>query len=130
MPRVIESLLDSSTVLAFIRGEPHQLDEDRVLAGAGICSVNLAEVIGVLLVKGVPDERIISAIGGLGLKVVPLDGDAATLAGRLIPVARPLRIGLGDCACIATGMTLGVPIYTGDRDWLKLQVEADIKLIR
>jgi PIN domain nuclease of toxin-antitoxin system len=41
-----------------------------------------------------------------------------------------LGIGLGDCACIATGMTLGVPIYTGDRDWLKLQVEADIKLIR
>jgi len=74
MPPVIESLLDSSTVLAFIRGEPHRLDEDLVLAGAGICSVNLAEVISVLLMKGVPDERITSAIGRLGLKVVPLDG--------------------------------------------------------
>lgn len=130
MPPVIESLLDSSTVLAFIRGEPHQLDEDLVLAGAGICSVNLAEVIGVLLAKGVPDERITSAIGRLGMKVVPLDSDAALLAGRLIPVARPLGIGLGDCACIAVGMTLQVPIYTGDRDWLKLHIDADIKLIR
>lgn len=127
---MIEALLDSSTVLAFIGGEPHQLDEDRVLAAAGISSVNLAEVIGVLLAKGVPEERIAPAIDRLGLKVVPLDGNAAALAGRLIPVARPLGIGLGDCACIASGMVLRVPIYTGDRDWLKLDVEAQIKLIR
>jgi len=66
MPPVIESLLDSSTVLAFIRGEPHQLDEDLVLAGAGICSVNLAEVIGVLLMmacrkNGLPPRSVASA---------------------------------------------------------------------
>lgn len=130
MPSVIKALLDSSSVLAFIRGEPHSLDEDQVLAVAGISSVNLAEVIGVLLAKGVPDERIALAIDRLGLKVVPLEGEAAALAGRLIPRGRPLNIGLGDCACIATGIVLGVPIYTGDPDWLQLEVDADIKLIR
>jgi hypothetical protein len=26
--------------------------------------------------------------------------------------------------------TLQAPIYTGDRDWLKLHIDADIKLIR
>lgn len=125
-----KTILDSSAVIALIRGEPHDLDEDQVLAGAAISSVNLAEVIGVLLAQDIPDEHVTAAIATLGLKIVPLDGAAATLAGRLIPRARPLGIGLGDCACIATGMVLNATIYTGDRDWLKLGVEADIKLIR
>lgn len=127
---MVEALLDSSTVLAFIRGEPHKLDEDQVLAGAGISSVNLAEVIGVLLARGVPDDRVQPAIDRLGMKVLPVDAEAALVAGRFIPPGRALGIGLGDCICIATGVVLGVPIYTGDRDWLKLGAEADIRLIR
>lgn len=125
-----ETLLDSSVVLAFLQGEHHEMDEDQVLAGAAIASINLAEVIAVLLRKGVPEEVVTPAIADLGLKVVPFDGEAAAVTGRLIPRARPLGIGLGDCACIATGMVRGATIYTGDREWLELGAEVDIRLIR
>lgn len=125
-----DKILDSSTLIAFILGEPHAVDEDDILADAAISSVNLAEVIATLVLKGTPENLAVETAGDFGLKVLPFDAKAAAIAGILIPKARPLNIGLGDCACIATGMARGATIYTADRDWLKLDVDADIKLIR
>lgn len=125
-----DKLLDSSTIIAFILGEPHDVDEDEILVEASISSVNLAEVIATLAIKGTPDELIAETIGDFGLKVLAFDADSAAIAGRLIAKGRPLNIGLADCACIATGISRGSAIYTADRDWLKLGVDADIKLIR
>ncbi|WP_394437641.1 type II toxin-antitoxin system VapC family toxin [Sphingobium naphthae] len=125
-----DKVLDSSTLIAFILGEPHGVDEDDILADASISSVNLSEVIATLVLKGTPEELAIETAGDFGLKVLPFDAKAAAIAGTLIAKAQPLNIGFGDCACIATGMARGATIYTADRDWLKLGSDADIRLIR
>lgn len=126
-----DALLDTSVLIAFIFGEAHDVNEDTVLAGGAISSVNLAETISVMQQKGGTEAEIRDTLRELNLNVVPFTEMMADLAGKLIPPARKLNIGLGDCACIATGLVLQLPIWTADRDWLKLEVPgADIKLIR
>lgn len=127
---VIDKLLDSSTIIAFILGEPHKVDEDKILAGASISAVSLAEVVAILTLKGLPDDIIDATIADFGLKILAFDAPTASVAGKLIPKARQFNVGLGDCACIATGIVHGATIYTADRDWLALDLDADIRLIR
>lgn len=126
-----EGLLDTSVLIAFIFGEAHDVSEDTVLAGGAIASVNLAETISMMQQKGGTEAEIRDTLRELNLDVVPFNEMMAERAGTLIPQARKLNIGLGDCACIATGLVLQLPIWTADRDWLKLDAPgADIKLIR
>jgi len=128
---VADALLDTSVLIAFIFGEAHDVNEDTVLAGGAIASVNLAETISVMRQKGGTEAEIRDTLRELNLDVVPFNEAMAERAGTLIPQARTLNIGLGDCACIATGLVLRLPIWTADRDWLKLDAPgADIKLIR
>lgn len=125
-----DALLDTSVLIAFIFGEAHDVNEDTVLAGGAISSVNLAETISVMQQKGGTETEIQDTLRELNLDVVPFNEAMAEAAGKLIPAARTFNIGLGDCACIATGIVLRLPIWTADRDWLKLDVPADIKLVR
>lgn len=125
-----KALLDTSVLLAFIFGEAHDVHEDAVLAGGAISAVNLAETISVLQQKGASETEIADTLRELNLTVLPFTEAIAAAAGTLIPPARKLNIGLGDCACIATGLILQLPIYTADRDWLKLDSGASITLIR
>lgn len=128
--QMTDCLFDSSVPLALIFDEPHTIDPDELLANAGISPVNLAEFAAIMRIKGIPDEQILPTIRDFGLTLIPFDEDVALAAAELIPIGRPFGIGLGDCACIATGLVHGLPIYTADRDWLKLKVDADIQLIR
>lgn len=111
-------------------GEAHHIDEDRLLPSAAILAINLAEFRSVLLNKNVDVQDIDATIRDFNLKVLPFGAAEAHAAGDLIPVARLLGKGLGDCACIATGIVTGLPVWTADRDWIKLDVPAEINLIR
>jgi PIN domain nuclease of toxin-antitoxin system len=130
MRSVADAVLDTSVLIAFAMGELHQVDEDALLSGAAVSAVNLAEFRSVLLHKKVDAEDIDATIRDFNLKVLPFGSAEAEAAGALIPRGRPLNIGLGDCACLATGITTGITVWTGDRDWLKLGLHIEIKLIR
>jgi PIN domain nuclease of toxin-antitoxin system len=41
-----------------------------------------------------------------------------------------MNIGQGDCACLATAIVTGLPVWTADRDWKKFDVPIEINLIR
>lgn len=127
---MIDAILDTSVLLAFALGEPHKVDENALLAGAGISAVSLAEFRSRLRQNDVEPADIDATVRDFNLKVLPFGAAEAAIAGDLIPAARPLNIGLGDCACIATALVAGVPIWTADRDWIKLDLDADIRLIR
>ncbi|MET1754214.1 type II toxin-antitoxin system VapC family toxin [Novosphingobium sp. RD2P27] len=130
MRSVADALLDTSVLIAFAMGEAHHIDEDKLLSGAAVSAVNLAEFRSVLLHKNVEADDIDATIRDFNLKVLPFGSAEAQIAGNLVPAARPLRIGLGDCACIATGIVTGLTVWTADRDWTKLDVPAEINLIR
>jgi PIN domain nuclease of toxin-antitoxin system len=130
MRSVADALLDTSVLIAFALGEAHNVDENTLLSGAAVSTVSLAELRSVLLQKNVDAEDIDATIQDFNLEVLPFGLAESQVAGNLIPIARPLGIGLGDCACIATGIVTGLPVWTADRDWAKLDVPTQIHLIR
>lgn len=127
---MIDAILDTSVLLAFAQGERHNVDEDKLLSRAAVSAVSVAEFRSKLLSRDVPAEDVDATLRDFNLKVLPFRHVEADIAGVLIPRARAFGIGLGDCACIATGMVVGLTVWTADRDWARLDVDAKIELIR
>ena len=62
-------------------------------------------------------------------EVVAVPGHAQ-IAGDLVRLTRLFGLSLGDRACLALGMDLGVPVYTADRAWKELRLPVQINVIR
>jgi ribonuclease VapC len=130
------SLLDASALLAYLQGEPGGDAVREILpAGTNISVVNYAEVLSRLSDGGeepeVADRRLreqglIGALVGL----FPLTAEDAVVIARLRSATRSLGLSLGDRACLATGLRLGLPVLTADRQWAAADVGVDIRLIR
>ena len=121
------AVVDSSILLAILRGEPHAdhfLDKDTWVV---VSTVNLAEVISRLISFTSEREAWREALD-LPDEIVSFDVDQARLAGNLIQRTRRLGLSLGDRACLALGLTLGLPVYTADRAWSGLENEPELGL--
>ncbi|MBF0392874.1 MAG: type II toxin-antitoxin system VapC family toxin [Alphaproteobacteria bacterium] len=110
-------VLDASALLALIHREPGQESVADALVESVISAVNLAEVIGKLAERGVPQDRAKAVALSFGVEVVPLDRDIAAKAGQLRPSTRSSGLSLGDRCCLATAMTLGLPALTAEAAW-------------
>jgi ribonuclease VapC len=128
MPR--DAVLDASAVLVLVQGEPGSELVARCIPGALISAVNYAEVVGKLADAGMPGDQIELALSSLGLRVVPLDERAAIDVGLLRPATRSHGLSLGDRACLALGVTSGLPVLTSDRAWSEVDVGAVVEVIR
>lgn len=122
--------MDASALLALLDGEPGQEAVASLIPEAVIGSVNLAEVVGKLAERGMPEAEIRQALEGLALEVYPFDQEQAYTTGMLRPSTREYGVSLGDRACLAVAETLGLPAYTADRGWSKLDVDIEVRLIR
>lgn len=123
-------VLDASAVVALLRGETGSEAVAVHLGDAAASTVNIAEAYGRLLREALPPEGVRKDIDELGLDVHSFDSVQAYLAGRMEPETRPLGLSLGDRACLALALDLGLPVLTGDRQWLKASVGVDIRLFR
>lgn len=123
-------VLDASAVLAVLQGEPGAERVLGVLPRAVISTVNLSEVVGKLLDVGMPDVEIPQVVGALGLETVPFGDETAWRAAGLKRKTQPLGLSLGDRACLATGLVLGLPVLTADRAWTKLDLPIRIECVR
>jgi ribonuclease VapC len=124
-------VLDASALLAVLNQEEGaEMLTPELLSGAAINTVNLAEVHGKLVGRGLrPDDAWEAALSPVG-EAVPFTAEHAKVVGDLVAQTRPLRLSLGDRACLALGIALKVPVYTADRSWKKLRVGARIHIIR
>ena len=127
---MIEAVLDSSAVLAAIRGEPGAELVEPLLAMAPISAVNYAEIVSRLVDFGSSPEDAIEAAGHLGLDVRPLDVSGAAAVGALRAATRSRGLSLGDRACLALAKQLGLPVFTADRAWAELDLGIEVVLIR
>jgi|SRR5580658_4576263 ribonuclease VapC len=128
MNRVV---LDASALLAILNQEPGaEALTPEILSGAAISTVNLAEVHGRLVGRGLSPDDAWEAAQGPIREAVPFTAEHARLVGDLVAQTRPLGLSLGDRACLALGVALKAPIYTADRSWKKLKVGARIHVIR
>jgi ribonuclease VapC len=123
-------VLDSSALLAVIQSEPGSDIVIPLLLDSIISVVNAAEVQAKLVRCGEdPDIAWELATDGIG-QIVPFDAVQAKLCGSLITRTKVAGLSAGDRACLALAITLGLPVYTADRAWSRVNVGCDIRLIR
>ena len=127
MSRVV---LDASVVLAVLGSEPGVDQVIPLLGESAISTVNLAEVHGKLVSKGVPKNEAWKAVLSLVREVIDFDLQQSKLVGELLAETRSLGLSLGDRACLALGAVLKAPVYTTDRAWKALKVGVEIRVLR
>jgi ribonuclease VapC len=124
-------VLDASALLAILNQEPgaEKLTPE-LLSRAAMSTVNLAEVHGKLVGRGVRPDDAWDAVLSIVREVVPFAPEHARLAGNLVAQTRPLGLSLGDRACLTLGLSLKSPVYTADRSWKRLKVGVRVHVIR
>lgn len=126
-------VLDSSALLAILHEEPgveiftRQFD---LLENAAMSAVNIAEVYGKLVERGIDSEDAWEAATAAVPEIVDFDNEQAKIAGGLLPQVRRLGLSLGDRACLALGIALKAPVYTADRAWKNVSVGIAVHVIR
>jgi len=123
-------VLDASAVIASINKEPGGEGVFDDAADFILLSVNLAEVVGLLVRQGGTLESARKSIGYLGLQIVDFDRDLAEHAGAMIARTRSLGLSLGDRACLALAARENLPVLTADSGWRGLDLGIEIRFIR
>lgn len=132
----MSSVLDASALLAYLRMEPGGVVAAQAIdRQTAISTVNLAETLTRLVELGATVTEATGHIRRLGilgrrLKVVSLTQADASEMARLRPLTRHLGLSLGDRACLALGLRLGLPVVTADRNWARLNLGVAVQLIR
>ena len=128
MERIV---LDASAILALIGNEPgaDKLTSS-LLSGAVASAVNLAEVQTKLVSRGWTSSQAWEDATSPVREVVSFDEQQARVAGDLVTQTRHLGLSLGDRACLALAVVLGLPAYTAEKAWKKLRFIVPIHIIR
>jgi ribonuclease VapC len=127
---VAEAVLDASALIAFIRREPGADKVAKVLAGACISAVNLAETLGKMVEHGKPLEETAYQIVRLRIAVIPFDEQQARVAASFWKPTRDVGMSLGDRACLALGLNLSLPAFTTEESWTKCNLGVEVVKIR
>jgi ribonuclease VapC len=124
-------VLDASAVMAVLNREvgAERLTPS-ILANACCSTVNLAEVQGKLVEKGLAPDDAWDDLTAVVREVFPFSSQHARTAGSLIIKTRASGLSLGDRACLALALELNAPVYTADRSWKNLKLAVPIHVIR
>jgi ribonuclease VapC len=126
-------ILDSSAVLARLLNEQgRDLVTQAIASDAAMSSVNLAEVMTILVRDGLSRADAERALGKLPVAIHRFDEGMALQAGAMVTVTRKYGLSLGDRACLALAQREGLPVMTGDRAWAEVGplVGVTVRLIR
>jgi ribonuclease VapC len=124
-------VLDASAALALIYNEPGAGAGGAALRAASMSTVNVAEVMTVLIRNGAPEPLAWELLQRLGLTIRDFTLEYAAFAASLHTAkSEARRISLGDRACLATAHILGIPAMTADRNWRDLDLPVEIEFIR
>ena len=123
-------VLDASALLCLLFKEPGHERVEAALGSACIAVVNLAEVVGKLVDRGVPPDEAVADLREVDLEVIPMDQAQAEAAGALRAATRAAGLSLGDRACLALARSLGATALTTDRPWADLDCGVAVELVR
>lgn len=130
-----EVVLDASALLAYLNEEPGAEAVEQALAQkAYISTANWAEVLSKVTESGVEPEALIHALKarcllGQTLEVLSLLAEDSLTVAKLYSVAQAAGLPLGDQACLALGFRLALPVLTTDREWQKLPVNIEVRVV-
>ena len=113
-------VIDSSALLASIYNEPGGDKVARILAGAKMSSVNVAEVFTKLADARRLSDEFVETLSSLGITVFDFDISQARKAAELRPLTKHLGLSLGDRSCLALAIQLKATAVTADKEWANL----------
>ncbi|NNM59012.1 MAG: type II toxin-antitoxin system VapC family toxin [Legionellales bacterium] len=123
-------VLDASALLALINQEEGWEIVEKYLPGSIMSSINLAEVVTVLMRLGIPLNKIKSLLSGIMKEIIPFDESQAYIAAEWYTKSKSLGLSLGDRACLALASSQKIPVITADRVWGKIDKEIEVILLR
>ena len=123
-------VFDASAILALLRRESGHEEIEGFLEGSRVSAVNLCEAATKLEEEGNPADEVAVALDALNLTVVPFSTPLALRAASLRNPTKHVGLSLGDRACLATAIDLGLPAVTTDRIWTKLDLGIPIHVVR
>ncbi len=126
----MRAVWDASALLLLLQQEPGWHGLGPRLADGVMGSVNLSEVTAKLMESGGAPGTIREILGGLPIEIHDFTTGLAYQTAELRGPTRHLGLSLGDRACLALGLSLDLPILTGDRAWLELDLGVEVELAR
>lgn len=121
-------IMDASAVLAWLRRESGSERVRHLLAEALIPAVNWSEVLQKSQAKGLDPDVVARRLAGLGLQVVDVTEEDASVAAGLWQARS--NHSLADRLCLASAIRHGLPVVTADRGWAEISGGLEIVLIR
>jgi PIN domain nuclease of toxin-antitoxin system len=121
---------DASALLMLLQQEPGWQALKPRLPGSVMSAVNLSEVAAKLMSAGGAPDTTRDVLEALPIEAVDFTADLAYRAAELRAQTRKLGLSLGDRACLALGLSLGLPVLTADRAWSGLDLGLTIELAR
>lgn len=132
----MSSVLDASALLAYLHEEPGaEVVADALAESARMSTANFAETLSKLADAGrvpaeVADELADRGILGGLLILEPVTGDDALTIADIRATTGRRDISLGDRACLALALRLGLPVLTSDGSWADLGLDVAVQPIR
>jgi len=126
----MNSVLDASAVLTYLHQEPGWETVRSVIGESSISAVNWSEVAQKIKQKGMDIVTVRSLLEELGLIIAPFSVEQAELAAHLWDQGKEFGLSMADRVCLAFAMQQQTPVFAADREWVKLQLNIDIRLLR
>ena len=123
-------VLDASALLALLHNENGSDKVAAILDRAIISSVSWAEVVQKAIAKDIKVDGLDNELAAFGLAFSSFDRQQAHIAGSLWQSTKGLGLSLGDRACLALAIHLGLPVLSADKVWQQLDIGVAIQLIR
>lgn len=123
-------VLDASALLAFLHDEPGGEKVSAVLEGARVSAVNWCEVLQKALQRDVDVAGMQQEFTDVGVRFEPFTPQQAERAAWLWSHTRNHGLSLADRACLALAMDQGLPVFTADRAWSRLNLDIEIRVLR
>lgn len=124
-------ILDASALLALLQKEKGYEQVEKNLPHAMMSSVNISEVIAVLIHVGISEEEAHNLTTDIISEIIPFDREQAYLAACLRKITKQHGLSFGDRACISLSQREKVSVLTADKIWSKLQIDGiHIEVIR
>jgi PIN domain nuclease of toxin-antitoxin system len=127
------SILDTSAIVALLRRERgHELVAEAIVAGAGVCTANVAETATTMVRRGLPPNEVETILVDLPISVFDVTRELALQAGLLYSATKSFGLSLGDRLCLALALREGREALTADRMWTDagLLLGVPVRLIR
>jgi ribonuclease VapC len=123
----VTTIVDASTVLAWLQDEPGADESEPMLMEGVIGAANWSEVLQKARQHGAPGGVVARLLASFGLTVVDVTRADAEIASDLW---RPgTALSLADRLCLALGLRMNLPVATADAAWTAVEDGPDVLVV-